>query len=407
MKKINSLFWVSFILLAVSNLVQADHRVIAGSWCGDDGQGQDNDFWNDLSFNDSICRTELQVDTIVNLFYDGAPVRGERNWNVNNPKYWTSFVDGRASLARLDSLTSYWANTLDSNDILYFMIQGHGLWGVDTGDPGYHHSYVLDYNDDELTDSLMAGYFNRINAYKLFVFDPCEAWGNGVGHDSCGFATWLGYNAPDSVSHKSIILSGAGPRPGWCTMICDDGFRSGDSIIYIDSLENEWYNSSQYTHAEFSFHMLTGFNGGAEPSAYYSDSAPGFFLDSIDVNHDGQILVAEAFNWDRHRNSQLGYEDNQMLDLGNLADSMVIWPHIGWLETTGVQEPPVNLTSPSSPLVRQTVMSRLVFSTWIRQQTSIAIYDKSGRQVQSTQVCSGVYFWRVQGDFTHKVILTN
>jgi hypothetical protein len=96
-----------------------------------------------------------------------------------------------------------------------------------------------------------------------------------------------------------------------------------------------------------------------------------------------------------------------MLDLGNLADSMVIWPHIGWLETTGVQEPPVNLTSPSSPLVRQTVMSRLVFSTWIRQQTSIAIYDKSGRQVQSTQVCSGVYFWRVQGDFTHKVILTN
>jgi len=405
MKKINLLRWAILILLAVFSLAQADHRVIAGSWCGSDGSGQDNDMCNDQAFNDSICRTELQVDTIVNLFYDGAPVRGERNWNVNNPKYWTSFVDGRASLAKLDSLTNYWANVLGDTDILYFMINGHGLWGQDSSDPGYHHSYVLDYNGNELTDSLMASYFNRINAYKLFVFDPCEAWGNGVGHDSCGFATWLGYNAPDSVSHKSIILSGAGPRPGWCTMICDDRVYSGGP--WIQGLENEWYISSTYNHAEFLFHFFTGLNGGAEPSEYYSDSAPGFFLDSIDVNHDSQILVAEAFNWDRHRNSQLGYEDNQMLDLGNLADSMVIWPHIGWLETTGIQEPPINLVAPLSPLLRQTVMSHRSFLARVRQQISITIYDKSGRQVQPTQVHSGVYFWRAKVGSTHKVILTD
>jgi hypothetical protein len=168
MKKINLLRWAILILLAVFSLAQADHRVIAGSWCGNDGLGQDNDFWNDLAFNDSICRTELQVDTIVNLFYSGTPIRGDTNSQCLNPKYWTSFVDGRASLAKLDSLTSYWANTLDSNDILYFMVQGHGLWGLDSGDPGYHHSYVLDFNSNELTDSIIAVDFNRINAYTSY-----------------------------------------------------------------------------------------------------------------------------------------------------------------------------------------------------------------------------------------------
>ena len=70
MKKTNILFWAGIILLAIFSLAQADHRIIAGTWCGDAGTGQDNLFWNDLCLNDSICRTELQVDTIVNLFYD-------------------------------------------------------------------------------------------------------------------------------------------------------------------------------------------------------------------------------------------------------------------------------------------------------------------------------------------------
>jgi hypothetical protein len=402
------LFGSTILLLVVFSLTYANHRVIAGSWCGDEGLGMDNAFWNDLAFNDSICRTELQVDTIINLFYDGTPARGQSRSPNYFPKYKASFVDGRASLAKLDSLTSYWANTLDSTDILYFMVQGHGLWGQDSSDPGYHHSYVLDFNDHELTDSLMAAYFNRIDAYKIFTFDPCQSWGNGRSPDSSGFATWLGYNAPESISHKTIILSGAGPQPAWSTMPCDDGFKSGDSIVYIDSLENEWYNGSRYTHAEFSFHMLTSFNGGAEPSEYYShNGAPGFFFDSIDVSRDSQISVAEAFAWDRHRNSLLGYEDNQMLDLGNLADSMVLWPHIGWLKTTGVQDPRAILLESPSPLLRQTVMSYISFSTWARQQASVTIHDRSGRQVQPTQVQSGVYFYRAKTGPTHKLVLTN
>jgi len=112
---------VLFIILGGFHSLQANHRVIAGSWCGDEGNGGDNSFWNDLCLNDSICRTELQVDTIVDLFHDGTPVRGGQRSPNYFPKYRISFVDDTASLAKLDSVTSYWANTLDSTDILYFV----------------------------------------------------------------------------------------------------------------------------------------------------------------------------------------------------------------------------------------------------------------------------------------------
>ena len=401
MKKTN-LFWAGIILLAIFSLAFADHRVIAGSWCGDAGAGQDNAFWNDLSFNDSICRTELQVDTIVNLFYNYGGTRG----NVNPqkmPKYATSFVDGNASLAKLDSVTSFWAQTLDSTDILYFMVQGHGGWE-------YNHSVVLDYQDRSLTDSIMAADFNRIPAYKIFVFNPCDAWGKGWGPDSldsCGFATWLGYNAPESVSHKTIILSAAGPQPAWSPGAADDCAYQGSP--YIRGLENEWYNGSEYMHLEFSFHILTGLNGGAEPSEYYSDSAPGFFIDSIDTNHDSQISVAEAFIWDRHRNSQLGFENNQMLDLGNLADTLIIWPRIGWLESTGIQEPRATLPENPPSLPHPTVMSCASFCGWLARHSDLRVYDMSGRQVQPNQARSGVYFWRsdLNPGQVHKVMIVD
>jgi hypothetical protein len=401
MKKTNVLLWAGLIWLAIFSLAFANHRVIAGSWCGDRGTGQDNSFWNDLCLNDSICRTELGVDTIVNLFYNYGGTRGIVN-PQKMPKYATSFVDDTASLRKLDSLTSYWARTLDSTDILYFMIQGHGGWE-------YNHSVVLDYQGRSLTDSIMATDFNRINAYKIFVLTSCELWGKGWGPDSldsCGFATWLGYNAPESVSHKTIILSAAGPQPAWTAMWCDDRVYSGGP--QIESLENEWYDGQGYDHSEFSFHILTGLNGGAEPSEYYSDSAPGFFLDSIDTNHDSQISVAEAFIWDRHRNSQLGWENNQMLDLGHLADTLVIWPHIGWLESTGIQEPRVTPVA-SSSLPYQTVMSGASFSAWLARHCDLRVYDMSGRQVPPNQARSGVHFWRsdLKPGQVHKVLIVD
>ena len=401
-QKTGLLFGETIMLLAALGLAQANHRVIAGSWCGDAGTGGDNSFWNDLSLNDSICRTELQVDTIVNLFFNGKPLRGEVRSPNYFPKYRTSFVDDTASLVKLEALTSFWASTLDSTDILYFMVTGHGLWSQDTGDPGYHHSYVLDFNGDELTDSLMAVDFNRIPAYKLFVFNPCDAWGNGRHPDSCGFATWLGYNAPESISHKTIILSAAGPQPAWSPSPCDDRVYSGGP--QVESLENERYNGSRYEHLEFSFHILTSLWGGKDPSEYYARRGISF-LDSIDTNHDSQISVAEAFAWDRHRNSQLGFENNQMLDLGNLADSMVIWPHIGWLESSGVQEPRATLPENPSSLPRQTMMSRASFSAWLARQKGL-LYDMSGRQVQSNPR-PGVYFYRAKVGPTYKLVLTD
>ena len=403
MKRTRLVLGATILLLAFFGSAQANHRVIAGSWCGDAGAGQDNAFWNDLCLNDSICRTELQVDTIVNLFFNGKPLRGEVRTPNYFPKYRTSFVDDTASLAKLDSVTSFWANTLDSTDILYFIVESHGGWE-------FGHSVVLDYEDRSLTDSIMAADFNRIPAYKLFVFNPCASWGKGWGPDSldsCGFATWLGYNAPESISHKTIILSGAGPQPAWSTMPCDDRVYSGGP--QIESLENEQYNGSRYEHGEFSFHIFTGLNGGAEPSEYYSDSAPGFFIDSIDTNHDSQISVAEAFTWDRHRNSQLGFENNQMLDLGHLADTLVIWPRIGWLESTGIQEPQVMLPENLSPLPHQTMMSCASFSAWLARHSDLRVYDMSGRQAPLNQMRPGVYFWRSDSKpgQVHKVLIVD
>lgn len=400
MKKTKFLFWAGIILLAIFSLAQANHRVIAGSWCGDAGTGGDNSFWNDLCLNDSICRTELQVDTIVNLFYDctyyGMSIpRGQIIPNFF-PKYATSFVDDTASLAKLDSLTSYWAQTLDSTDILYFMVQGHGGWELG-------HSVVLDYEGRSLTDSIMATDFNRINAYKIFVLTSCELWGNGRHPDSSGFATWLGYNAPDSISHKTIILSAAGPQPAWTAMWCDDRVYSGGP--QIESLENEQYNGSRYKHSEFSFHILTSLWGGKDPSEYYARRGISF-LDSIDVNpHDSQISVAEAFTWDRHRNSQLGFENNQMLDLGNLADTLVIWPRIGWVESTGIQEPRVTLPENPSPFPYPTVMSCASFCGWLARHCDLRVYDMSGRRAQPNPR-PGVYFWRAKTGLTHKLVLT-
>ena len=395
MKRTSLVFGATILLLAIFSLAQADHRVIAGSWCGDAGTGGDNSFWNDLCLNDSICRTELQVDTIINLFYDYGGTRGIVN-PQKMPKYATSFVDGNASLAKLDSVTSHWANTLDSTDILYFMVQGHGGWELG-------HSVVLDHEGRSLTDSIMAADFNRINAYKIFVLTSCELWGNGRSPDSSGFATWLGYNAPDSISEKTIVLSAAGPQPAWSAMWCDDRVYSGGP--QIESLENERYNGSRYEHSEFSFHILTSLWGGKDPSEYYARRGISF-LDSIDTNHDSQISVAEAFTWDRHRNSQLGFENNQMLDLGNLADTLVIWPHIGWLEPTGIQEPRGTLSGNSSPLPHQTMMSCASFCGWLARHSDLRVYDMSGRQVPPNQTRPGVYIVRAKTGLTHKLVLT-
>ena len=244
-----------------------------------------------------------------------------------SPKYATSFVDGPASLAKLDTLTQSWANTLDSNDILYYVVLGHGGW-----EDG--HSYVRAYDGQKLTDSIMALDFNRINCYKLIVFNPCRTWGRGNCPDSCGFATWLGYKAPRTVSHKSVLMSAAGPQPAWSPGPCDD--RPYQGARAIPGLENEWYGGQRYAHCEFLFHFLTALNGGAEPSGYYSHHGPpGFFFDSMDVlfgNGDSRISVAEAFRWARHRDSRLD-EDNQMLDLGGLANRFELWPRIALMDS--------------------------------------------------------------------------
>ena len=422
--KPTSVLWVGscrvFIILllllglAGPRLLYAEHRVFVGSCMGEPESYID--FWDDVSFNDSICRTVLNADTVVNLFSDGYPHRGGNGFiprGILDPKYQTSFIDDTFLLSKLDSLTAGWSRTLDSTDVVYFLVVGHGGWESIPGRPGYH-SDILDYWDNELSDNLMAAYFNRISAYKLFVFaDPCETWGNGRHPDSCGFATWLGYNAPESISHKTVILSAAGAQPAWSGEPCDDRAYAGDSWPGTPGLENEVYNGYVSMHDEMWFHFSTGLNGGAEPSEYYShNGAPGFFFDSIDVNHDSLISVAETFTWDRHCNSQLGWEDNQMLDLGNIAERFILWPRIEVLESlphTAVHQP--EQRTPAPGIIGSSVMSRISFVGFLaaHQSDGIVVFDQSGRRVRPEQIRRGVYFWRSNSNPSrvHKVLIVD
>lgn len=412
MKKTNLLLGAIVLLLTVSVPAHANHRVVAGSWCGNKGVGDENDgFWNDLCFNDSICRTESLADTVVNLFYDGTPPRGDTNWQLigNNPKYYISFVDGNASLLKLDSITRAWAygpDRLDSTDILYFTFAGHG--NVYNG-----HSYIDNDYDECLYDSVAASYFNRIHAYKIFVLQGCNAWGKGNSPDSCGFATWLGHYSPDSA--RTIILSASGPIPA------NDGRWADDEIdstgLPIHGCEIEW-SQGVSDHSEFSFHILTALNGGAEPSGYRPISMPGFYFDSIDGidgnNKDSLISVAEAFAWDRYRNSQLGFENNQMLDIGNKADSFILWPRIQMLESlpspyTAIKQP--RQSQSPTEISCASVMSRVEYLNFLaaHQSARIAVFNELGQRVRPEQLCRGIYFWRsdLNHGQVHKVLIVD
>lgn len=158
-------------------------------------------------------------------------------------------------------------------------------------------------------------------------------------------------------------------------MACDDRIYTNGP--WVESLENEWYNGASYDHSEFSFHIFTSLWGGRDPSEYFARRGISF-RDLIDTNHDNRISAGEAFVWDRHRNSRLGFEDNQMLDLGNLASRFIIWPQSEILEAVGMVEEP-KPPPPVKELAYPTVMSSACFSAWLAQHRDCRVYDRSGR----------------------------
>jgi hypothetical protein len=327
---LNSLFFIP--------RAEANNKVYAVTFQGSDTgyrsmAGPETGLWDDLCLFDSILRIETDnVDTIISLWGWG------QNDNMHNliffPKYRIPFIDGRASVAKLDTVTAWLAGFMDTTDILFMWLFGHGSWEQYPFGSGRYHSQIdateMYTSANGLFDTSLAIFLNRIPCCARFIgFNACETFGKGNHPDSCGFATYLAIKSLSNNLHrKTVLFSGAGPQPAWGTQPCDDRAYQGGPII--DSLENERYNGYYY-HAEFGFHILTGLNAGAEPSEYYSDSAPGFFFDSLDVifgNGDSRISLGETFRWDRNRNSQLGFEDNQIVDSGGIRNRFIIWPRI-------------------------------------------------------------------------------
>jgi hypothetical protein len=305
---------------------EANHQVYALTFQGSDTGYAiiDNSAWNDLCLLDSILRTETEnVDTVISLW----------GWGYQHyppfPKYNIPFVDGRASVAKLDTVTACLASIMDTTDILFVWLDGHGYWEYWNGE--WHSKIDACPGDPLLVDTMLANFLNRLPCQARFIgFNSCRTFGRGNHPDSCGFATYLAIKPlPNNLHRKTVLFSAAGPQPKWSPGLCDNRPYQGQEPIF--GLENEFYNNDLYFHMEACFHITTALNGGAEPSEYYSDSAPGFFFDSLDIgygNNDGRISLGEAFRWDRRRHSQLGFEDNQLVDSGGLRNRFIIWPRI-------------------------------------------------------------------------------
>jgi len=89
-----------------------------------------------------------------------------------------------------------------------------------------------------------------------------------------------------------------------------------------------------------------------------------------------------------------------------LADSIRVWPTMGRIESTSIQEPIILPENPS-PFPFQTVMSSASFCGWSARHCDLRVYDMSGRRALPNQAHPGVYIVRAETGATRKVILTD
>jgi hypothetical protein len=256
-----------------------------------------DEFWTDCVLMEKyLTAGGVPKEKIITLWGEGE------NWGIGRPEippeYWVEIVDAPATFQAFDSIVNYLSLNLTQNDILFIYTFDHG------GTQGNHVS-TLQLLDREIADTTFARLVDKIPyMVRVVLMQQCF---------SGGFIDNL-------ENEKTIILTSTRfDMPAW----------RADDIVYkegpqIRGWENQIYQDSFIVHhGEFNFHLFTAFSGGEMPSHYI----PGpIFRDSIDLNKDNRISLAETYSWIIRRDSRP--EIPQFSDLGMIAPYFFIWPEI-------------------------------------------------------------------------------
>ncbi|MDD2646392.1 MAG: hypothetical protein PHV78_00490 [Patescibacteria group bacterium] len=320
-------------------------KVFSLTICTSNAQNMSDDIcmWYQVKGYDSACQDgRFQVDTNVNLMGNAWPQRGNPLSGVS-VKYRRSPIDDSTTLASIQRHLSSYGSQMDSNDILVVQVIGHGC------PPPEHLWQTVLWNNEVLTDSMLAAWCCAVPGYKFVAVWSCFAFGTGVDSLHQGIATWFGCKAPEAIRYKTVVVSAAGPQPAWSPGWADDYEYPG--APYTPGCEND----VNYQ-LEFWTHLGTVLCGGIEPSWYRSTNGtpPGYWLTAIDtVNgrdlpgfNDSRLSVAKCSTWIRARNTRPGYEDYQIVDPGHLKDIFVLWPRPAIIDSIDAQ--PLELVVPDT-----------------------------------------------------------
>uniref|UniRef100_A0A7C6EDC0 T9SS type A sorting domain-containing protein n=1 Tax=candidate division WOR-3 bacterium TaxID=2052148 RepID=A0A7C6EDC0_UNCW3 len=324
----------AFLCLFVSSAF-AEHKIYGLTFMGSPWDLSTNEMWNVQCWFDSLLKNHrfdtigYRLDTVINL-WDNARQRGPENPQYL-PRYRRPFVTDTASVAKWNTYTAWLATRMDSTDLLFVMLGGHGNYSQST-----NRCRVDAYGTpQDLYDTTVARALNAIPCkLRVIYIWSSFAFGNGWHPDSSGFGTVLalGSSVPDSIKNKTIFYSHAGPAPAWLSVVSDNRRVSGGPSY--PGFENPIYGVNTYGWIEGLFPFQTVFDGGIEPSYYSGDSIqPGLYKDSIDLNVDNRLSAYEDSVWIHTWSSQLGWSSCPSVDLGRKAKRVCLWPYIGFIDS--------------------------------------------------------------------------
>ena len=323
---------VGLVLPALFNSAFADHKTYGLTFMGSPWDLSTNEMWNVQCWFDSLLKNHKNdtigypVDTVINLWDNGFSYGHIIPFYL--PRYRRAFVTDTASIPKWNYYTNWLANRMDSTDILFVMIGGHGEWTN-------NHCIIDAYACPEgIYDTTIARALNEIPCKLRVVYIwSSYAFGKGNTPDSSGFATVFCYSAPESIGNKTIFFSHAGPAPSCYSVVSDDK-RTPTSPV-IPGFEQPIYSGDCFRWIEGLFPFQMVFDAGIEPSYYSGDSIwPGFYFDSIDVApRDGRLTLYEDSIWIHRWSSRLGWSSCPMVDLGRKAKRVCVWPFIGFIDS--------------------------------------------------------------------------
>ena len=329
-------------------------RLITVDGSGLSGNGAYDD-WDDMKTLDSARqRGVILADTQINLLGSTLYPRGTLNLSVTNPKYQRSFVDGLSVLAKIESVCVWLSGVAGPHDITRFVLVGHGNY------EGSNSYLELNAGSNDLWDTTLARFLRPVQGYKIVSFGSCWA--------DIGFANALHAQLGDSL----VVITAAGPNGHTPQISADDKERPNGPVVVGSENDSsaQYYPDPWSPHSEFMDKENKVLCGGVDQTWLRTPGgdAPGFWMDSIDLNHDNRISLAEESVFIRRFDSQIGWEDPTISDFTGLKNVFIVWPRHGIIDSLDAQ--PLALVLP------ETVDMLTPFSITVRVKNN-GIYSES------------------------------